>query len=83
MKPTAIASSPMQPTRRAGLFSRLRNTTRHRDTRAGLMELDNHPLRDIGLSREVLLYSEFMGDLTQIPPVRTTWLSLRGRLPWR
>jgi Domain of unknown function (DUF1127) len=68
----------MQPTRRAGLFSRLRNTTRHRDTRAGLMELDNHLLRDIGLSREVLLYSEFMGGLAS-DPVGQDDLALRAR----
>ncbi len=83
MKPTAIASPPMQPTRRAGLLSRLRYRIRHRNTRAGLMELDDHLLRDIGLSREVLLYSRFMGTLPQTSPVRTTWLSVCGQLPWR
>ena len=68
----------MQPTRRAGLYSRLRNTMRHRDTRAGLMELDNHLLRDIGLSREVLLYSEFMGGLAS-DPVGQDDLAFRAR----
>lgn len=83
MKQPAIASPSGQPTRKSMLFAHWRDTMHHRGTRASLMDLDHHLLRDIGLGREVLLYSRFMEALPRTPSVRTTWLSLRGRLPWR
>jgi uncharacterized protein YjiS (DUF1127 family) len=83
MKHPAIASPPEQPTRKFRPIAHWRDTMRHRGTRASLMELDHHLLRDIGLGRDVLLYSSFMEALPQTPSVRTTWISLRGRLPWR